>query len=163
MNISQFNDCVDKQSDALYRFIVGIVHDTENAKDIIQESYTRLWEHRKNIDKGKEKSYLFTIAYNLAISHYRHKVKHPKTQIDQYSTATLNYSNDYNNETEILWSELDKLKPIQRSLIMLCDWEGYSYNEISEITGLNEGQVKIGLHRARGCLREKLKFYFDEK
>lgn len=163
MNTSQFNGCVDRHSDGLYRFVVGILHDTENAKDVVQESFTRLWENRKKIENGKDKSYLFTIAYNLAISHYRSATRHPKIELECYSTASMNYNEDYNNETEILWSELDKLPPIPRTLIMLCDWEGYSYEEISNITQLNQGQVKIGLHRARQTLKERLNAYYDER
>jgi RNA polymerase sigma factor (sigma-70 family) len=51
---------------------------------------------------------------------------------------------------------LNKLTDIQKSLVMLKDYEGYSYQEIGEITGLNESQVKVYLHRARLLLREYL-------
>lgn len=162
MNTIQFNRCVDSHSDALFRFVVGIVHDPENAKDIIQESFTRFWENRNKVEKGKEKSYLFTIAYNLSISTYRIVKKRINVDIESYATSKMVYNNDYDNDAEIMWVELDKLPPISRSLIMLCDWEGYSYSEIANITQLNEGQVKIGLYRARQTLKKRLQQYYDE-
>lgn len=160
MNNSQFNTCVDKYSDALYRFVVGIVHNTENAQDIVQESFTRLWEHRKDVEPNKDKSYLFTVAYNLAISIYRTQKRHPQTE---YCTANLHYSPKYSGDNDILWGEIDKLPLISRSLIMLCDWEGYSYEEIAQITNLNVGQVKTKLYLTRQLLRKKLQIYYDQQ
>lgn len=163
MNTTRFNKCVQEQADALLRFVVGIVHDLENARDITQESFTRLWEHRQTVVQGSEKSYLFTIAYNLAISSYRNQARHPQTSIENYCTSSLSSSACYDDTAEILWRELDKLPPISRTLIMLCDWEGYSYNEIAQITNLSPAQVKIGLYRARQTIKEKLNVLHDEQ
>lgn len=162
MNTNQFNRCIDAHSDGVYRLALGIVHDRETGRDIVQESFARLWENRKKVERGKEKSLLFTIAYNLAISHYRRNIRHQRVDIDNYSTTSLSYNHDYDNRTEILWDELDKLPPVARTLIMLRDWEGYSYGEIASIMELSEGQVKIGIHRTRQTLQKRLKIHFDE-
>lgn len=65
----------------------------------------------------------------------------------------------YQKNTQLhktLMEALNRLNETQRSLVMLKDYEGYSYEEIGKITGLNESQVKVYLHRARLTLREYL-------
>ena len=66
-------------------------------------------------------------------------------------TATTRQYSDLN---EILNDALDKLPPVQKSVVMLRDYEGYSYEEIEEITGLNESQVKVYIYRARVALKD---------
>ncbi|MEG2646956.1 MAG: sigma factor, partial [Mucinivorans sp.] len=63
MKLDQFNKCVDSYADNLYRFVLGIVRSRALAEDIMQDSYIKLWENRQKIMVGKEKSYLFTVAY----------------------------------------------------------------------------------------------------
>ena len=64
-----------------------------------------------------------------------------------------NKTSDYDSK-KILHEALNRLNETQRSLVLLKDYEGYSYEEIGKITGLNESQVKVYLHRARLQLRE---------
>ncbi len=65
MTTSEYNHCVDAFSDGLYRFLLKNVNDREQAKDLVQESFMRLWERRKKVEAAKSKSYLFTTAYQL--------------------------------------------------------------------------------------------------
>lgn len=152
MTTTQFNKCVETTADSLYRFILGIVGNVAQAEDIIQESYARLWESRGKVTGGKEKSYLFTIAYRLAISQIRAR----KKEISELPLTHFAEDNNYDNISELLLTELNKLNAIQRTVIMLSDWEGYSYSEIAQIATLTEAQVKITIYRARQTLREKL-------
>ena len=73
---------------------------------------------------------------------------------DEFNEAALGSSNQQQNTKRILNEALSKLSETARSLVMLKDYEGYNYAEIGEITGLNESQVKVYLHRARLQLRE---------
>jgi RNA polymerase sigma factor (sigma-70 family) len=66
------------------------------------------------------------------------------------------YSRDHNNAKAILNDALNKLSETQRSLVLLKDYEGYSYEEIGKIMNLSESQVKVYLHRARLQLKEYL-------
>jgi RNA polymerase sigma-70 factor (ECF subfamily) len=66
----------------------------------------------------------------------------------------LSTSNAYSGLKEILRDALSRLPEIQRSVVLLRDYEGYSYEEIGEVTGLNESQVKVYIYRARLALKE---------
>ena len=67
MTVAEYEKCVQTLSDNLYRFALKSLRDEDQAKDIVQESFLRLWENREAVLDGKEKSYLFTIAYRLII------------------------------------------------------------------------------------------------
>ena len=73
---------------------------------------------------------------------------------DEFNETALGIGGQQQNAKRILNEALSKLSETQRSLVMLKDYEGYNYAEIGEITGLNESQVKVYLHRARLQLRE---------
>lgn len=147
-------------SDGLYRFIIGIVKDRPRAQDVVQESFTRLWENRKRVESGKEKSFLFTIAYRLAISELRDDIRHQRQALNPFMTGSA--QGEWDNMAEVVWQAIESLGEKQRTMIMLCDWEGYSYQEIAQITQTNEGQVKTTIHRARVVLREILKDEYQQ-
>ncbi|MFN2396975.1 MAG: RNA polymerase sigma factor [Bacteroidales bacterium] len=69
---------------------------------------------------------------------------------------SLNHTEQYSDVGEVLRDALERLPEIQRSVIMLRDYEGYSYEEIGEITGLTESQVKVYIYRARISLKKYL-------
>lgn len=153
MNTTGYNRCVEDNADNLYRFIIGVVREAAIAQDVVQESYARLWQNRAKVEKGKEKSYLFTIAYRLAISEIRLRKRDNKVELPLTHFVP---QREYDNMTELLWKLLDTLCEHERTIIMLSDWEGYSYREIAQITEMTEAQVKITLHRTRTLIREKL-------
>ena len=76
MTVAEYDKCVHTLSDNLYRFALKSLRDEELAKDIVQESFLRLWENREAVLNGKEKSYLFTIAYRLIIDQVRYKKRY---------------------------------------------------------------------------------------
>jgi len=76
-------------------------------------------------------------------------VNFEQTDQSQYST-----NRSYSDVGEVLNKAIEKLPAVQRSVILLRDYEGYSYDEISEITGLSEAQVKVYIYRARVFLKE---------
>ena len=152
MNSGQYNKIVEQYSDNLYRFVLKSIAHQENAEDIVQESYERLWKNRKKIDFEKAKSYLFTTAYHLIVDLSR-KNKREK-QIEESDTNRLYTENSMPDLKEILNNALNKLPEQYKELILLRDYEGYSYKEIGEITQLNESQVKVYIFRARKILKE---------
>ncbi|MEG0815659.1 MAG: RNA polymerase sigma factor [Mucinivorans sp.] len=153
MKLDQFNKCVDSYADNLYRFVLGIVRSRALAEDIMQDSYIKLWENRQKIMVGKEKSYLFTVAYRASISALRNVRNQTPIEVPIWAMAE---SEEYDNRTEIMWRTLDTMNENQRTVIMLFDWQGYSYQEISQIMGITLAQVKITIYRARMTLKEKL-------
>lgn len=147
-------------SDHLFRFAIGLVKDRPKAEDIVQESYARLWERRDQVEKGKEKSYLFTIAYHLAISELRQESRHPRSELNPFIGSDTPH--DWQEAAQTAFMAMEALSPRARTAIMLSDWQGYSYREIAQIMELNEGQVKITIHRARQILREILKHEYEQ-
>lgn len=154
MTEREYNECVNQYADNVFRFIVKNLRHEEDAKDIVQSAFEKLWLHRDAVENSKSKSYLFTVAYNQMIDHLR-KVKRIHLQ-DEFSANAKVYQQPVNNMKKALLEALNRLNEVQRSLVMLKDYEGYSYEEIGRITGLNEAQVKVYLHRARLALRNYL-------
>jgi len=117
----------------------------------VQESYTRMWEKVKNITFEKAKAYLYTTAYHTMIDVIRKEKR--MTRIDDSHKNLNPAENLYSDLKEVLNEAVSRLPEIQRSVVLLRDYEGYSYEEIGEITGLNESQVKVYIFRARTFLK----------
>lgn len=151
MNIEEFNICVDNFSDKVYRFILKNVRDKEIAQDIIQDSFEKMWLNHKNISFENSKSYLFSTAYHTMIDYIRRN--HVKEDLKNVESEI--YENVfYSDLKEILDKALNLLPDAQKAVILLRDYEGYSYEEIGEITGLTESQVKVYIYRARVFLKQ---------
>ena len=155
MTEHQYNECVRLYADNVYRFIVKNIRHEEDARDIVQTAFEKMWRNRDAVENEKSKSYLFTVAYNQMIDHIR-KVKRISLT-DKFSETSrgINFQ-PVSSVQKTLREALYKLNETQRSLVMLKDYEGYNYEEIGKITGLNESQVKVYLHRARIQLKEYL-------
>jgi RNA polymerase sigma factor (sigma-70 family) len=153
MTAEDYNDCVKLNADGLYRFMLKSTGRVEDARDLVQSSFAKLWEHRSEINTLKSKSYLFTIAYHKMIDMNRKnsRLEFRESLPDQLETRAANP-----RLKDLLEKALGRLNERQRSLVLLKDYEGYTYEEIAGITGLNETQVKVTLHRARLQLKEWL-------
>ncbi len=152
MKISDYNKCVDQYADAVYRFILKNMRVEDRAKDVVQDSFMKMWEKRKNIEASKAKSYLFTTAYHCMVDVIR---REKKVLYKDNPPVSLEQTNQNPHDLkEILNEALDLLPEIQKTVILLRDYEGYSYEEIGEICDLNESQVKVYIYRARLSLKK---------
>jgi len=154
MTEKEYNECVKEYADNVYRFILKNLRHEEDARDVVQSAFEKLWRNREDVDNLKCKSYLFTIAYHQMIDHIR-KEKRIVLR-DEFKEEIGTTDKPVHNAKKILEVALSRLNETQRSLVMLKDYEGYSYEEIGKITGLNESQVKVYLHRARIQLKNYL-------
>ncbi len=154
ISTQQYNEAVDKYADGLYRFALKMTGDRDDAQDLVQDAFEKLWKNRKKVNSDKVKSYLFTIVYHKFVDNYRKKSFQASLEETGLDPA---YTDNYSDVMEILQRAVDQLPPVQKSVILLRDWEGYSYKEIENITGLNESQVKVYIFRARKFLREYIK------
>jgi len=152
MTIKEYNNTVDVFADGIFRFILKNLGEEESSNDIVQEAFLRLWDKRQSIEFGKVKTYLFTTAYHIMIDMIR-KEKNKKKYIDN-ADFDRHARNDFSDLSEILNMAIARLPEIQRTVVMLRDYEGYSYQEIGEITNLNESQVKVYIYRARKVLKQ---------
>lgn len=150
MSIREYNEAVDLWSDRIFGFVWKLVRDKELAEDIVQDVYEKLWKKKDDVEASKAKSYLFTSAYNAVIDwSRREKLK------KNISVITEVAEQDHSGELKALIDEgLERLSLQQKQLILLRDYEDYSYAEIGEITGLSESMVKVTLFRARKELKE---------
>jgi RNA polymerase sigma-70 factor (ECF subfamily) len=157
MTDKDYNDCVDNFADGVYRFIVKNIRHTEDAQDIVQSAFEKLWVNRAQVLPEKAKSYLFTVAYHQMIDHIR---KNNKMPLSEDAAIPHQQIVQHNSELkQVLMQAVNELNPIQKSIVLLKDYEGYSYREIGEIMNLSDSQVKVYLHRARIILKNKLSAY----
>lgn len=151
MTVEQYNQCVEEFSDGVYRFILKNLKDQDEARDVVQEAYARMWEKVKGIDPHKAKSYLFSAAYHTMIDRIRKNKR--MTIVEEYHDESLRHSTNYSDLSQVLHQALETLPEKQKHVILLRDYEGYSYEEIGQITDLTESQVKVYIYRARKALR----------
>lgn len=151
MTVNEYNSCVDQYADSVYRFILKNLKDEERARDIVQDAFEKMWVKVKTISFEKSRSYLFTAAYHTMIDQIRKESR--MTSIDDYRGVELSEDHSFSDLKEIIEEAVNRLPDIQRSVLMLRDYEGYNYQEIGEITGLNESQVKVYIYRARLALK----------
>lgn len=151
MTVEEFNRCVDLYADNLYRFILKNVKDKEKAKDIVQDTYEKLWLKVSDVASTNAKSYMFTTAYRTMLDRLRRDKK--QGSFEEVHFNALSHADQYSDLGEVLSRALDQLPEDQRSVLLLRDYEGYSYEEIGKITSLNESQVKVYIYRARIFLK----------
>lgn len=152
MTVKEYNQAVDKYSDGIYRFILKNLKDEERSRDIVQDTYEKLWIKVSDVNGNKVKSYLFTTAYHTMIDVIRKESR--MSDFEEVRQEQYSHEDQYSDLGEILQKALELLPEKQRSVIMLRDYEGYSYQEISEITTLTESQVKVYIYRGRLFLKK---------
>ena len=151
MTIDEYNNAVDRYADNLYRFILKNVKMAETAQDVVQETFAKLWLKLESVDATKVKSYLFTAAYHTMIDSIRKDSR--MKELDGEHLDNHSHSVQYSDLKEILSRAIERLPDDQRSVLLLRDYEGYSYKEIADITKLSEAQVKVYIYRARIFLK----------
>ena len=151
MKVNEYNACVREWADALFRFACKCTGQADDARDVVQSSFEVLWQKRKEVDAGKAKAYLFQVAYRRSIDNDRKKVR-----VTFEAPPEESYTPHNPDLKKILDRALAQLDEQARALVLLKDHEGYRYEEIAQITGLTETQVKVYLHRARKILKDYL-------
>ncbi len=153
MDATSYNACVHEWADALFRFACKTTGNEEDARDIVQGSFEVLWQKKESVPREKGKAFLFQVAYNQSIDIFRKKGR-IEYQEELRHTGSINPSNP--DLKAVLDRALAQLEEQPRALVLLKDYEGYRYEEIAQITGLSETQVKVYLHRARKSLKQYL-------
>lgn len=151
MTLNDYNSSVTLYSDRLYRFVLKSIKDVHKAEDIVQDCYEKLWKNHENVSSEKVKAYLFTSAYHTMID----RIRKDKRSVfaEDVKVAENSHERSYSDLGEILNTAVNKLPEIQRMVLLLRDYEGYSYQEIEQLTNLNESQVKVYIYRARVFLK----------
>jgi RNA polymerase sigma factor (sigma-70 family) len=151
MDAKQYNTCVQEWADALFRFACKCTGQQSDAHDVVQSSFEVLWQKKEEVAPDKAKAFLFQVAYRQSVDNYR-----KRSRITFKDAPEDSYTPGNPDLKKILDRALAQLDEQSRALVLLKDYEGYSYEEIGQITGLNESQVKVYLFRARKALKEYL-------
>lgn len=151
MTVEDYNQAVNLYADGIFRFVLKTIRDEEKARDIVQDSFEKLWARLRSVDAAKVKSYLFTTAYHRAIDMIRKDQR--QQSYDEIPLQEEGHERQYSDVREVLNKAVQLLPDDQRSVLLLRDYEGYSYKEISEITAFSEAQVKVYIYRARVFLK----------
>lgn len=157
----------------LYNFGYRLTFDEDDANDLVQETYLKAYRFFDSYEKGTNaKAWLFRILKNTFINEYRRKTKEPN-KVD-YQEVESYYNSDDINETitsdlrvdslnnmigDEVANALNALDVDFRTIIILCDLEGFTYEEMAKILDIPIGTVRSRLHRARNVLKEKLNEY----
>lgn len=153
MELADYNNCVKEWADAVFRFACKCTGNEEDARDVVQGSFEVLWQKRQDVAKEKAKAFLFQVAYRQSIDNYRKQRRISLVEPSENERVITTRQADLKR---ILEQALNRLDEQSRALVLLKDYEGYNYEEIGQITGLNESQVKVYLHRARKVLKNYL-------
>lgn len=161
MMLETFKSEVLPLKNKLFRFAQSILRDDDLSKDVVQETMIKVWEKSSDLDRIQNlEAWCMTIARNFALDKIRSK--HHKT-IDLYEGLNQEYDErspyqlaELGNTMEVIDSIVSNLPLKQKETFQLRDIEGFTYQEISEITGYNINDVKVNIFRARKIIRINL-------
>jgi RNA polymerase sigma-70 factor (ECF subfamily) len=150
MTLKEYNNCVDQLADPLFRYLLRLVGVKADAEDILQSTFEKLWMKKDDVEFGTARSYLFTMAHNGAIDFHR---KYKRMSFPEQMPERTGSGHSFEMK-ELLEKALATLSDVHRSVLLLRDHEGYSYEEIATISDLSLEQVKVNIFRARKKMQE---------
>lgn len=162
MDLEAFQNRVLPAKNKLFRFALRMLGNDEEARDVIQEVFIRVWNGRENWgDIQNMEAWCMRITKNLSLDRLRsiqRKGTYPVAEgFDvQHADATPDVKTELGESMQHVSQLIAALPEKQRQIIHLRDVEGYTYSEISEMLELDMNQVKVNLFRARNAVREKL-------
>jgi RNA polymerase sigma-70 factor (ECF subfamily) len=161
MQIEEFNKLVDRLKDKMYRVSLRIVKYDEEARDVVQDSLVKIWKIRDRLTTiDNVDAYCMMITRNMSIDKLRSRKMETTDISEQYdlksNTADPERLSIVRDELRMVKKIIDQLPENHKTVLELRDIEGYSYKEISDMTGYTLDKVKVYLYRARLKLKEQL-------
>jgi RNA polymerase sigma-70 factor (ECF subfamily) len=162
MNLEAFQNRVLPVKNKLFRFANRFLNNEEEAKDVVQEVFIRVWNGREQMDEVQNwEAWCMRITRNLSLDRIRSMTRKQTQPIESsfnvhHDALTPHESTEARESMQRITELIAGLPEKQRQIIHLRDVEGYSYNEICDILELDMNQVKVNLFRARNAVREKL-------
>ena len=161
---------------SMHNFAYRLTFNSDDANDLVQDTYMKAFRFIDSFEKGTNaKAWLFRILKNSFINDYRKKSKEPP-KVDYQDVETYYNSDDVDRQitTDLrvetlqdmigdeISNALNSLDVDFRTVIILCDLEGFKYDEMAKILDIPIGTVRSRLHRARNLLKEKLSEYANK-
>ena len=174
---SDFNDEIIPHLDALYNFGLSLTSDPNDAEDLVQDTIVKAYRFFSSYEKGTNaKAWLFRILKNSYINNYRRKSKKPQ-QVDYDEVATFYETiraerTDTSDLEDTMYRELiddditkalDRIPEDFRTVVLLCDVEDFTYEEIANMLDVPIGTIRSRLHRGRNLLKAQLLDYAEDR
>jgi RNA polymerase sigma-70 factor (ECF subfamily) len=168
-----FNNEFMTHINSMYNFAYRLTLDQDDSKDLLQDTYLKAYRFIDSFQQGTNaKAWLFRILKNSFINDYRKKSKEP-SKVDYQDVESYYNSEDVDRQItpdlrvealrdmigDEISNALNSLDVDFRTVIILCDLEGFKYDEMAKILDIPIGTVRSRLHRARNLLKEKLSTY----
>ncbi len=168
-----FNEEFMPHIDSMYNFAYRLTFDEDDAKDLVQDTYLKSYRFIASFQRGTNaKAWLYRILKNSFINDFRKKSKEP-SKVDYQEVENFYNSDDVDTNKTVdlridavkdmigdeVSNALNSLAVDFRTVIILCDLEGFTYEEMAKILDIPIGTVRSRLHRARNLLKEKLNKY----
>ncbi len=168
-----FNNEFMPHVNSMYNFGYRLTLDQDDSKDLVQDTYLKSYRFIDSFQQGTNaKAWLFRILKNSFINDYRKKTKEP-SKVDYQEVESYYNSEDFDRQItpdlrvealkdmigDEISNALNALDVDFRTVIILCDLEGFKYDEMAKILDIPIGTVRSRLHRARNLLKEKLSEY----
>lgn len=172
-----FEEEIIPHLDAMYNFALRLTSDPSDAEDLVQDSIVKAFRFFSSYEKGTNaKAWLFRILKNSYINNYRKKSKQPN-QVDYDEVATF-YETIRAERTDTsdledkmfrdlidddISNALEELPEDFRTVVLLCDVEGFTYEEIANMLDVPIGTIRSRLHRGRNLLKAQLQEYAENR
>lgn len=162
MKPDDYELAVRQHKDRLMSYSTWFLRDTEEARDVTQETLIRLWSHRQTVRIDACRSWLLKTAHNLCLDRIRRRKTRGETDPDVLTRMAdpvrpgPERSAGSEELGRMIGQALGGLDPVDRSLVLMREVQGLTYDEMAMATDLPLGTIKAKIHRARGRLRKEL-------
>jgi RNA polymerase sigma-70 factor (ECF subfamily) len=164
------NGLMERHAGALVHFLFRMLLNEDDANDLAQETFVRVYRHRDRYDGGKFTTWLYTIAANLARNEYRRRTRHPNISLEAQSESSEGTladvlpsaepgpsQNAASNELgQAVRAAVQRLPEELRDAVVLCEWEELSAEEAAAVLRTTSRAIESRLYRARKLLRDAL-------
>ena len=162
-NEKAFVELYRRYNRRVYAYCARMMNSKTLAEDLFQEVFVRVARKRQRFESGSFSAWLFAIARNLCLNALRDNVTHVAIEEVQETLQTSADEAEYDPSLEILKEAIEQLPPDLREPLVLRVYNGFSYQEIADLTQTKLATVKVRIFRAKQRLHEKLAPYFLDK
>ena len=161
MENTSFRTTVLPLADRLYRLALRITMNRAEAEDVVQDTLLKVWEHRSEWEQiDNLEAFAIATCRNRALDITKRAGRNTKSldevANDQWSMSNIQSMLEAHEQISLVRRLMDSLPEVQRTIMLLRDIEGKTYQEIAEMLDISETQVKVYLHRARTKIRNGL-------